>query len=274
MAAGLHLARAGYKAVLAERGRLGGQARGLGRIENYPGFPSGIDGDRLMAFWVKQARHWRLRFVRAEVRQVRRAGEQFLLRHDRARVLRARSVVFCPGADFNDLGVPGEKRFWGHGVSHAALDCAPRWRGQTVVVVGGGETAAHQALALARYARRVHLICRGDGIRAHRLLLRRLGQTARIIMVLGATVTRLYGRRRLEGVELRGQSGRMRLPVDALFVLVGKRPARLPFAAGRLPPGFFVAGDAEGGVFRQVAIAAGSGMKAAMQCIQFLENRG
>ena len=271
LAAGLCLARSGCRVLLAEKGRLGGQARVLGRIENYPGFPSGVAGDRLMALWVRQARGWGLRTRRAEVRGVRRAGKRFLLRLARGPALAARAVVYCPGARFRDLGLPGESRL--RGVFHAAFDAAPSWRRRTVAVAGGGEAAAHQALALARHARRVYLICRGEALKAHRLLLRRLSLSARIVPVMGARVAALRGRGRLEAVDLVGRGGRRRLDVDGLAVLVGKGPAALPFAPGRLPPGFFVAGDAAGQAHRQVAIAAGSGHEAAMRCVEYLEGR-
>ena len=131
----------------------------------------------------------------------------------------------------------------------------------------------HQALALARHARRVYLVCRADSIRAHRLLRQRLAQASNVVQILGATVCRLQGRQRLEAVAIAGRHGRLRLSAEALFVLVGRAPAALPFSKGRLPPGFFVAGDAQGDVHRQVAIAAGSGIKAAMRCIDLLEER-
>jgi thioredoxin reductase (NADPH) len=273
LAAGMHLARAGYRVLLAERNRLGGQARSLGRIENYPGFPLGIGGHRLMDLWVEQARRWGLRTRRAEARQIRRSSRGFILRLDGGRTVRARTVIYCPGAAFRGLDLPGEMRLEGRGLFHAVPDSATLWRGRTVAVVGGGEAAAHQALALARQARRVYLVCRAESIKAHRLLRRRLKENPRIINILGAAVCRLMGQRRFESVELSGPSGRQRLEADALFALVGRAPAALPFRGGRLPPGFFVAGDAQGDVCRQVAVAAGSGIKAAMCCISFLEER-
>jgi thioredoxin reductase (NADPH) len=273
LAAGLHLARAGYSVLLAEKDRLGGQAGSLGRIENYPGFVSGIDGRLLMDRWIRQARGWGLRTVRAEVRGVSRVKRGFSLRLGKGRTLWARAVLYCPGAGFKDLGLRGEERFWGRGVLHAAFDRAADWRGLTVAVAGGGEAAAHQALALARHARRVFILCRGPELNAHRLLLRRLRGEPRIFRIHGVRVCGLRGGRRLQALELSGRRGRLRLAVDALFVLVGKSPASLPFPARRLPPGFFVAGDATGESPRQVLVAAAEGMKAAMRCADFLEGR-
>lgn len=266
LAAGLHLARAGYKTLLVEKGRLGGQARLLGRVENYPGFPRGIDGQALMARWAEQARRWGLRFLRAEVRGVRRGDHGFSLRLKGGRAVRAKAVIYCPGARFRSLGVPGEH------LAQAAFDHARRWRGKTAAVAGGGEAAAHQALALARRARRVYLICRGGALKAHRLLLQRLAREPRVVKIFGARVSRLQGGRRLEAIEIKGRRGRLRLEAEALFVLTGKEPAPLPFPGHRLPRGFFMAGDADGRVYRQIAIASGDGMTAAMQCAAFLES--
>ncbi|MDD5657716.1 MAG: FAD-dependent oxidoreductase [Elusimicrobia bacterium] len=267
LAAGMHLARAGYRALLVERDRLGGQARGLGVVENYPGFPAGIDGGRLMDMWVRQARRWGLKTASGEVRSIKRSGSGFRV----GRGLRACCVIYCPGAAFRTLGLPGEKRLRGRGVFHAAFEADFRWRGRAAAVVGGGEAAVHQALALARQTRRVSLVCRGGGLKAHRLLLRRLA-FSRVTTILGARVAALEGKKRLKAVLLTGERGRLRLAVDALFVLIGKRGAVSPFP-GRPPAGFFTAGDAQGGAFRQIAVASGSGIKAAMRAIAFLESR-
>jgi thioredoxin reductase (NADPH) len=273
LTAGLQLARAGYRVILMEREGLGGEARWLERIENYPGFSRGVAGRVLMSRWVRQARRWGLRTVRAQVRGVTCVRGGFSLRRKTGRALRARCVVYCPGAVFKDLGLRGEERFRGRGVLHAAFGRAADWRGRTVAVVGGGEAAVHQALAAARQARRVHLLCRGKRLKAHRLLLKRLRGEPRVVVSHGVRVRGLLGGRRLEALELSGGGCPSRLPVDALLVLVGKSPAPLPFPARRPPPGFFVAGDASGTPFRQVAVAAGEGMKAAMRCVEFLEGR-
>ena len=270
LCAGMHLSRAGYQVLLVEKDRLGGQALPLGRLENYPGFFS-INSGRLMDRWARHARRWGLKTLRGEVRRIRRVRGGFVLSLDRGPTLSARAVLYCPGAVFKDLGVPGEKRLSGRGVFHEVGNEVLRWRAKTVVVAGGGEAAVHQALALARLARRVFFICRSEKIKAHRFLTGRLAASGRIVKVLNAEVCRLVGKKRLEAVEIRGRVGRAWLKVDALFVLAGKVPPRLPGAARRHPAGFFTAGDARGGPFRQVAIASGDGMKAAMRCIRFLE---
>ncbi|OGS32552.1 MAG: hypothetical protein A3J82_07960, partial [Elusimicrobia bacterium RIFOXYA2_FULL_69_6] len=204
LTAGLQLSRAGFRVILVERDGLGGEARWLESVENYPGFPRGVAGRALMSLWVRQARRWGLRTLRARVLSVARAPGGYSLRLEPGPRLRARSVVYCPGAVFKDLGLRGEARFLGRGLRHAAFGRAGRWRGRTVAVAGGGEAAAHQALALARQARRVHLLCRGARLKAHRLLLRRLQDEPRVVVSRGVRVTGLRGRRRLEALELAG----------------------------------------------------------------------
>lgn len=268
LAAGLHLARAGYRTLLLERGRLGGQARRLGRIENYPGFPRGIDGRELMWRWTLQARSWGLRVRRAEATRVGRRDGAFAVTLRAHGPIRARAVLWCAGAPFRRLGVPGEARLRDRGVWHAAFDEASRFAGRTVAVVGGGEAAVHQALALSRRAEKVYLLSRSTRMKAHRLLLRRLAGRPNVDWLAGCAVERLAGRGRLEAVQLRPERT---LEVDALLVLVGKERPRIPTRWTRPPVGFFVAGDAAGGAFRQVAVAGGDGVRAAMECIAYLE---
>jgi thioredoxin reductase (NADPH) len=268
LAAALHLARAGYRVLLIERNRLGGQAGELGVVENYPGFPRDMTGRRLMDIWIRQARGWGAKTLRAEIKSITRTKKIFRAVASDGRAWRGRSVIYAPGAAFNPLGVPRETEL--RGIFHAAFGSAPRWRGKTVAVAGGGEAAAHQALNLARHARRVYLICRAPSLKAHRLLRGRLSSCARIAKVFGAKILALKGEKDLRTIVLQGDAGRLELEVDALFVLVGKSGASLPFSSSRLPPGFFVAGDARGDSCRQIVVAAGDGYRAAAGAGAFL----
>ncbi len=275
LAAGLQLARAGYRTLLLEKDLIGGQARRIPRIENYPGVRKGVSGKELMKQLSAQAREWDLQVQRAEAREITCRRGVFSVRFPGGGGLRARSVVFCPGAVFDDLGIPGERLLRGRGVYHAAFKTASRFRGNAVAVVGGGETAVHQALLLSQYAGRVYLIYRGSKLKAHRLLCGRLRERPNIVPLSGKVVRRVLGKSSLDGIEVsgfgRGRRERTLLPVKGLFVLVGQKAAPAPFPVSRVPKGFFVAGDATGEIFRQVAVAAGGGMRAGMRCIRFLE---
>lgn len=271
MAAGMSLSRARYKTLLLERGRLGGQARLIDRIENYPGFPCGVQGGKLMDRWIRQARRWGLKFGMKVAGKVSYKNGFFRVEIGRGQEICARAVVRCTGARFKSLGIPGEKKFFGRGLYHAAFDEAPRCKDKDVAVVGGGEAATHQALYLARFASKVYLITKDFRLKAHPLLQKRAASRDNVVPIPCSLVEKVEGSRRLERVWLRHVSNGLRrfLRVQGLFVLIGKEPE----APGiwEASQGFFVAGDARGDRFRQVAIAGGDGVRAAMECMQYLE---
>lgn len=273
LAAGTHLARAGRSALLVERRSFGGQARGIERIENYPGFPAGVPGARLMALWLSQARRWGLKTRLDEAVSISRgAGGIFSVRLKKGGALRSRSVLWCAGAGFRRLGVPGESGLLGKGVWNTCGE-APSCAGLEVAVVGAGEAAVQQAALLARKAANVYLISRTGKLKAHRLLLERLSRSG-VVRLPGFRVSRLLGGRRLEAVELISASGPRevkKLKAEALFTLIGKEPRRVPAGWRRKPAGFFEAGDCAAGIFRQVAVAGGDGIRAAMRCLGYLE---
>jgi len=272
LAAGLHLARAGYRTLLAERSRYGGQAAAIGLVENYPGLPP-TKGDALMKLWLAQARSWKLSARLDEALSISRGEDGiFSIRFKKAGAVSARALLWCAGAGFRALGVLGEKKFSGRGVWNTA-DEAPSPRGLTAAVIGGGEAAVQQAAALAGLAKKVYLVSRSKKLKAHRLLLARLSES-RAELVPGFAVSRIIGERRLEGIELRRASGggpARRLKAGAVFTLIGKVPRPVPARWRREPAGFFIAGDADGGIFRQVAVAGGGGIRAAMRAIRYLE---
>ncbi|HAH07320.1 MAG TPA: hypothetical protein DCM05_12500 [Elusimicrobia bacterium] len=258
LTAGFYLARAGFKTVLVEKGRLGGQAGRLPLLRNYPGFPAGVTGKALMARFLQQARRWGLRFIKGKVRALRPGLSLDL----GGRTLRCRTAVLACGAEFKGLGLPSLP-----GLRHAEFERPGRLRGKIVGVVGGGEAAAYQALWLARHARKVYLFCRRKTLKGISPLRGGIASARNIEFRPNAEIRKLLGRRRLEGVEL--QKGRVKL--DALFVLVGKAP-RLPKLCGRLKGRVFIAGDAREGNFRQAVIAAADGMARAMECERVLRS--
>lgn len=263
LAAGLHLARAGYRCLLLERDAPGGRARRLGLIENYPGFPGGIDGEDLSRRCLAQARRWGLEVRKAEAVSVSASAGAVRVGLRGGASLTARAAVVCCGADFRRLRVPGESL---RGVEHEADARGKRLKGPAVVV-GGGEAAAWQALALSRRGAAVTVLHRGPRLKAHRLLVERLGAAG--VALRRGTVERMLGRGKLEALRVVGPGGvREKLAAARAHVLIGRsRPA----LARRPPAGVFVAGDARGDRFRQTAVAAGDGLRAAMRAIRRLE---
>ncbi|MDD5304814.1 MAG: NAD(P)/FAD-dependent oxidoreductase, partial [Elusimicrobia bacterium] len=180
------------------------------------------------------------------------------------------SVVLATGARFKTLKAPGAGRLRGRGVFHAAFDAPGDFRGRAVAVVGGGEAAVHQAIHLAGRARRVIVVARGP-LSAHRLLLSRLAALPNVEIRRGRVV-RVEGRERVSAIVLRDDSGaRARLPVAAVFVLIGAQASA--WASLDKHPGVFVAGDARGGIERQVAVASGDGMAAAVRALRWFRER-
>lgn len=279
LTAGFCLSRAGLRTRLIERGAIGGQTRRIPVLRNYPGFPDGIRGERLVRRIERQALEHGLRIQRGEATAVARANGTLKISLRGAPALRCRAVILATGAEFLPLGLPGEEGLAGRGVYHAAFEEVGRFKGKAVGVVGGGETAAHQALALARHARSVKLFCRGGELKAIAPLRDGVRRHKRIEHRRGSRVTALVGKRALSAVEWKDAEGARCERLDALFVLVGKRPSlpalRLGAAsAERLAAkGVFVAGDARSGSARQAAVAAADGMAKAMECERWLSQR-
>lgn len=277
LAAGMYLARSGWRTALFEPETLGGQARKIEWIENYPGFPRGVSGKELMGRFAAQVRRWKLNVVKTSARKIAAAKAGFRVETG-AGDYGARAAINCAGAAFRDLDLPGVKALLGHGIYHSAFDVASRFSGKRAAVVGGGDTAVHQALLLARRARRVTLIHRGGRLKAIALLQRRLRASANIETLFDTEVRRAFRRRAaprgfLTGIDLydlRAKTTRT-FPVDGLFVLIGKRPGGA-LAPQKPPPGYFTAGDAAAGGLNQVVIAAGDGVCAAMRCERHLLN--
>lgn len=266
LSAAFYLARAGWKTLVLEPGLVGGRCARLGRITNHPAFPAGVDGAALARRFYRQAKLHGVKFAVGTAEAVEAAPGGVRV-HLAESTIMARAVVVATGTEFLPLGLPHEERFRGRGLEHAPFEGAARWRGRSVAVVGGGETAAHQALRLAEAGARVRLFVRSAALDAVAPLRRAIERHPRIVLRTRTVLTELVGEARLQAVGLCGPRGKGREKVEALFVLVGQRP-RLPrFERGM--PGVFLAGDAAGRA-RQTAVAAGSGLEQGMEAAAFL----
>ena len=270
LTAGFYLSRAGFKALLLERGRLGGKAARIPTLFNYPGFPRGITGRTLMDRMRRQAGRWGLRTARAEVRALEPRAYGWKALADGGEAYGCRAAILATGTEFLPLKVPREKAFAGRGVHHAVFDKARRYAGRRVGVVGGGEAAAHQALALAKHAKKVIIFVRGRELKAIGPLREAIAGHPRIELRRNVSVRRLIGDKSLTGVELLRLSRRRLEKLDALFVLVGQRPALPAIREGSGRRGLFTAGDARPGAVRHVVAAAADGLARAMECERYL----
>lgn len=280
LTAGLYLLRAGLRCALFERQFCGGQAATTNVIENYPGFPQGIGGPELSMNMAEQAQSLGLDIRYDEVERVELAGETKRV-FAAGQELVAHSVILCMGATPRPLGLADEDRLRGRGVSYCATCDGALYRGRDVVVAGGGNTAAEDALYLSRFARRVVIVHRRDAFRAARALVDRMEKTANIDIVYDHVVESIAGGQKLEEVALRNvKTGSVRaLAADGLFVAVGMEP-KTELVRGQVEladggyiragedtrtslPLVYAAGDIRTKPLRQVVCAAADGAVAA-----------
>ncbi len=265
----------------------GGQTATTDLMENFPGFPEGIPGHVLAQKVQEQAERFGARIVMDEVREVDFSRRPFLVR-TWDKEYKARAVIVATGAAPRRLGVPGEDRFIGRGVSFCATCDGFFYRDKEVVVVGGGDAALDEGLFLTRFARQVTIVHRRDQLRAQKLLQQRAFANERIRFVWNSVVTEILGETRVTGVRLRNvKTGEEQvLPADGVFVYIGMNPNTALFR-GQLAldengyiitdkrqrtniPGVYAAGDVQDPWFRQSVIAAASGAAAAMDAERFL----
>ena len=295
LTAAIYAARANLQPVVIEGLQKGGQLMITSDVENYPGFPNGVLGPEVMDLFHKQAERFGTRFIWGDVTKVDLSDWPYTLYTEDEEV-RAKTVVIATGASARWLGVKGEQ-VWpaglgGRGVSACATCDGFFFRGKSVAVIGGGNTAVEEALYLANLAKSVTLIHRRDSLRAERILQERLFKDPKIEVVWDHAVEEICGTQNPPGVtHIRLKNTRtgalQDLPTDGVFVAIGHQPATAIFA-GQLDmkpggylqtvpgstatnvPGVFAAGDVADDVFRQAVTAAGLGCMAALEAERFL----
>ena len=278
--AALYAARSGLSVVVLEKLSAGGQMALTEQIDNYPGFEDGIDGFTLGEKMQQSAERFGAVTELAEVYKASLSGRIKTLDTSEG-VFQSRTVVIATGASPRPLGVPGEESLVGKGVHYcAACDGAP-YRGKTVAVVGGGNSAAADALALSRIAQKVYLIHRRDSLRATKVYHEPLMNAPNVEFCWNSTVSALLHESRLTGLRLKyvNTGAERALACDGVFISVGRAPATELFQ-GELAldksgyivadestrtnlPGVFAVGDVRTKALRQVVTAVGDGAKAA-----------
>ncbi len=290
LAAGLYAARATRRTLLIERKVTGGQIALTSLVENYPGFPDGVNGFDLGQAMLRQAEKYGLETSYTDVTKLERAEGGFRLTTLEGTVA-ARAVIVTAGADYNRLGVPGEDRLTGRGVSYCATCDAAFFRGQDVIVVGGGDAALDEGLFIARYARAVQIVHRRDTLRASKVLQERAFAEPKISFRWNTVVEAIEGEESVTGASLRNLvTGEAQLvPAAAVFVFIGQHP-NTGFLTGLLEldrgghipvthwmetaiPGLFAAGDVRVDSARQVATGVGDGVTAAIRADHYLSSQ-
>ncbi len=268
----------------------GGQLMLTSEVENFPGFPRGILGPDLMMNMRAQAESFGAKTLFEEATAVDFSSRPFKVSvGDRG--FEARAVIVATGASTKWLGLPSEARLRGRGVSACATCDAPFFREKKVVVVGGGDTALDEALALSKHAREVVVVHRRDQLRASQILQDRVFDDKKISCVWNKVVVDILGKDRVEGVKLKDTATgeESTLATDAVFVAIGYTPNTGIFR-GKIEldesgyvvardltrtsvDGVFVAGDDQDRTYKQAITAAGAGCRAALDVVKYLQER-
>lgn len=285
--AALYGARAGLSVVVLERMFPGGQMTSTMQIDNYPGFPEGIDGISLGQQMQRGAEKFGALSVTAEVVSLELSADPKVVRTDSGTFL-GRTVVLSTGASPRPLELPGEEALVGRGISYCAACDGMFYQGKTVVVVGGGNSAAADALSLSRVAERVILVHRRDTLRATKLYHQPLREAKNVQILWNSRVKALQWDQRLTGVEVEDlPTGEIRqIPCDGLFVSIGRKPVTA-LVEGQLEldeagyvradgttvtniPGVYAVGDVRTTPVRQIVTAVADGAVAAHQAQEHL----
>ena len=287
LTAGIYAGRAQLKTVIVEKGLPGGQIAQTDEVENYPGFPEGISGPELASRMVRQAEKFGARIVMDEVLGLEKAEGGYLVR-GYERNYRARAVIVATVANPRRLGVPGEDKFYGRGVSTCATCDGFFYRDKEVVVVGGGDAAVEEGIFLTKFARKVTLVHRRDELRANKVAQKRAFQNPKMHFLFSHVVTEILGEDQVTGVRLKNlKTGEEYVyPTDGVFVFIGHEP-NTAFLKGVVElrpdgyiavrdevftsePGIFAAGDVADPIYRQLTTSVGAGTRAAMMAERYL----
>lgn len=290
LTAGLYTSRAKLKTLLVERMLLGGQVMTTTMVENYPGFPGGIDGPELMMRFQEHCQEFGLETITGEVTGLVDKGAEKIVTVD-GQEIRTRAVIITTGAEPSKLDVPGEIEFTGRGVSYCATCDGAFFRNVPVAIIGGGDTAAEEALFLCRFASKVYLVHRRNELRATKVLQDRIFANDKIEPVWNSTVERVEGDNTgVTSIVLRNKEDDSQQTLDAvgMFVAVGVTP-KAHFLADILDlnsggyiltdsdcrtsmPGVFAAGDVRKKILKQIATAVGDGAIAAIVAEKYLDD--
>ena len=291
--AAIYTARAGLKPLVVSGYEPGGQLSLTTEVENFPGFPEGIQGPELVERMKKQAERFWAEYVQGVVEEADLKQRPFRVRID-GQWEECRTLIIASGASARWLGLPNEQKLIGHGVSSCATCDGFFYKGKKIMVVGGGDTAMEEANFLTRFGETVTIVHRRDEFRASKIMLDRCRANPKIRWITSAVVVDVHDVEKgyVTGVTLRNvKTGETWIePVDGLFIAIGHIPNTKPFVgqieldpdgyivshggAKTSVPGVFHAGDVQDRVYRQAITAAGAGCMAAIEAERFLEAEG
>jgi len=286
--AGIYAGRALLKPLLFSGGEPGGQLVTTTDVENYPGFPEGIQGPELMQKFRDQARRFNTEIIDAAVERVDFTREPFKV-WSNGKEYQSQSVLVATGASSLWLGLPSEQKLRGHGVSSCATCDGFFFKGKDIVVVGGGDSAMEEATFLTKFANQVTVLVRKNVLRASKIMQERAQNNPKVKFIFSSEVVEVLGENSVTGLKVKNtQSGQMKeVKCQGLFLAIGHKPNTDIFA-GQLATdakgylvvkdhthtsvaGVFAAGDVHDWHYRQAVTAAGAGCQAAMDAAKWLE---
>ena len=290
--AGIYAGRAGLNPLLiASSVEAGGELMKTTEVENYPGFPTGLQGPELMDAFRAQAERFGTEVLLDDVIEVDLAGPVKIVKTGGGKTYEAKTVILATGAAYRELGLPREKELSGYGISWCATCDGFFFREKTIAVIGGGDSAMEEATFLTRFASKVYLIHRRDTFKASKIMQERALNNPKIEVIWNTEVGELLGEGKLTGIKTTNlvDGSTNTLDLDGMFIAIGNDPRvwlvenQLTLTAekfiqvdGRSSktslPGVFAAGDVIDPTYRQAITAAGSGCVAALDAEHYLSN--
>ncbi len=291
--AAIYASRANLKPVLYQGIQPGGQLTITTEVENYPGYPEGVQGPEMMVDFEKQATRMGADIRFGLATKVDFSKHPLQVQIDDDKWIEADSVIISTGASAKWLGLPSEEKLNGYGVSACAVCDGFFFKGKEVAIVGAGDTAAEEALYLSKLCTTVHMIVRKDEMRASKVMQDRVLKTSNIIIYWNSETDEILGDKKVEGVRIRNNKTeeKTEIPVSAFFVAIGHQPnsdifkgwvdmdetgyiKTIPGTSKTNVEGVFAAGDVQDKIYRQAVTAAGSGCMAALDAERYLGEKG
>lgn len=292
LTAAIYATRASLKTVVIAGLKWGGQLQLTTEVENFPGFPDGIQGPELMMQMRKQAEKFGTEFVQADMDPTdfsKMSSGPFTVTAD-GKSYTGKTLLIASGADAKTLGVPGEKELTGHGISYCATCDGAFFRGKNIIVVGGGDSAMEEATFLTNFAASVTLVHRRDAFKASDIMVERVKQNPKIKLLLNSQLAEIKGEGRVQSVIIENTQTQEKseMPIDGVFVAIGHNPNTRVFQGievtdrgfvkaqgktGTNIEGIFVSGDVEDSRYMQAITAAGFGCMAALDIQAYLAEK-
>jgi len=291
--AAIYASRANLKPVLYQGIQPGGQLTITTEVENYPGFPEGIQGPELMVHFEQQAKRMGADIRYGLATKVDFSSQPYKVQIDEEKWIEANTIIISTGASARWLGLESEQRLNGYGVSACAVCDGFFFRGKDVAIVGAGDTAAEEALYLSKLCTNVHMFVRRDEMRASKIMQERVTTTPNIKMYWNTETDEILGEKTVEAVRIKNNKTgeKQEIPIRGFFVAIGHSPnseifkgvidmdeagyiKTIPGTAKTNIEGVFAAGDVQDKIYRQAVTAAGSGCMAALDAERYLSEKG